>query len=140
MKQDCLPYGLNPKVPLIFPSGKICRNIMARTDQRYPDGVTLGRGRRGTFGRPPHEALSSSPGLGLLDDGLLAVSRSTFPLELRLLARGIDGFERKKMIAIRKLHVLVKDIFTATVPEANGLTKLSPCYMHVLHSSNIKGM
>jgi len=97
-------------VPLIFPSGKICKYINARADHNDRGSVKLG-GRIGVLG--PSQRAFSTPevkGLGLFAQGFLVARRFTFPFDLGRFARVSDGFDRTKIIAMRKLHVLVRDI------------------------------
>lgn len=132
-KAKCLPYWLKFTVPLIFPSGKICKYINARADHNDRGSVKLG-GRIGVLGRPSQRAFSTPEvkGLGLFAQGFLVARRFTFPFDFGRFARVSDGFDRTKIIAMRKLHVLVRDIVKKRPRDLKKMKwgyRINSCYM-----------
>ena len=69
-------------MPFVVPSGKICRNIIARTDHKERGSAQPG-GRIGKIGRL-HSAWSTGEvvGLGFFGRGLVVVTSLTFSLAL----------------------------------------------------------
>lgn len=100
-KEGLLPYLLNCKVPLILPSGRICRYIWARIDHSEMGSRGLG----GSVGRSRFLQKEAFTDPALLDGAELSVE-STLPLNLCRFARGSDNFDKMKTIAARRRHAL----------------------------------
>lgn len=100
-KEGLLPYLLNCKVPLILPSGRICRYIWARIDHSEMGSRGLG----GSVGRTRFLQKEAFTDPALLDGAELSVE-STLPLNLCRFARGSDNFDKMKTIAARRRHAL----------------------------------
>ena len=131
------------RVPLMVPSGKICRNIMARTDHKERGRAQPG-GRIGKIGCL-HSAWSTWGVFGMDFFGwdLVVVTSLTFFLAMCWFADCSEAFDRIKMTRMTVCRTTFdRDMF----PERkycckwNAFMKSTPVLCRIQRRPNISGM